>query len=223
MRADLLGTYDGRLRAALAAVQETGTSGFGVRRAEEAAAARGYWRILRGSYAAQRDAGAARRLDAAFGSLVAAASAGRGAPVALRRIDNALEGFRAVPLGPEEQIRRAGQLQRFLELVPIEYDRGVEDGRVTLDFEIQEAITFRDAASSALGDLAPFLLRRDPAATRAAIRLVAGLGVSSRTPPVAGRSPTPRPCGRPRRRRSIAPPRRSPRAGATRGRPPTST
>ena len=148
VRADLLGTYDSRLRAALAAVQETGTSGFGVRRAEEAAAARGYWRILRGSYAAQRDVGAARRLDAAFGSLVAAASAGRGAPVVLRRIDNALEGFRAAPLGPEEQIRRAGQLQRFLELVPIEYDRGVEDGRVTLDFEIQEAITFRDAASS---------------------------------------------------------------------------
>ena len=178
VRADLLGTYDSRLRAALAAVQETGKSGFGVRRAEEAAAAQGYWRILRRSYAAERDAGAARRLDAAFGSLVAAASAGRGAPVTLRWIDNALEGFRAVPLGPEEQIRRAGQLQRFLELVPIEYDRGVENGRVTLDFEIQEAITFRDAASSALGDLAPFLLRRDPAATRAAIRLVAGLGVS---------------------------------------------
>ena len=178
MRADLLGTYDSRLRAALAAVQETGTSGFSVRRAEEAAAARGYWRILRGSYAAQRNMAGAGRLDAAFDALVTAASAGHGAPVTLRRIDKALEGFRAVPLGPEERIRRAGQLQRFLELVPIEYDRGVEDGRVTLDFEIQEAITFRDAASSALDDLVPFLLRRDPAATRAAVKLVAGLGVS---------------------------------------------
>jgi len=178
VRADLLGTYDNRLRAALAAVQETGKSGFGVRRAEEAAAAGGYWRILRPSYAAQRDAGSARRLDTAFGSLVTAATAGRGAPAVLRRIDSALEGFRAVPLSPEERIRRAGQLQRFLELVPIEYARGVEDGRVTLDFEIQEAITFRDAASSALADLVPFLLRRDPAATRTAVRLVAGLGVS---------------------------------------------
>ena len=178
MRADLLGTYDNRLRAALAAVQETGTSGFSVRRAEEAAAARGYWRILRGSYAARRNMAGAGRLDAAFDALVTAASAGHGAPVTLRRIDKALEGFRAVPLGPEERIRRAGQLQRFLELVPIEYDRGVEDGRVTLDFEIQEAITFRDAASSALDDLVPFLLRRDPAATRAAVKLVAGLGVS---------------------------------------------
>jgi high-affinity iron transporter len=178
VRADLLGTYDSRLRAALAAVQEAGTSGFSVRRAEEAAAARGYWRILRGSYAAQRDTAGARRLDTAFDALVTAASAGHDAPVTLRRIDKALEGFRAVPLGPEERIRRAGQLQRFLELVPIEYDRGVEDGRVTLDFEIQEAITFRDAASSALNDLVPYLLRRDPAATRAAVKLVAGLGVS---------------------------------------------
>jgi high-affinity iron transporter len=178
VRADLLGTYDTRLRAALAAVRETGKSGFSIRRAEEASAARGYWRILRGSYAAQRDPGAARRLDADFAFLVAAAAAGRGDPAALRRIDDALESFRAVPLGPEERVHRAGQLQRFLELVPIEYDRGVEDGRVTLDFEIQEAITFRDAASGALDDLVPFLLRRDPQATRAAVRLVAGLGVS---------------------------------------------
>ena len=178
VRADLLATYDNRLRAALAAVEETDKSGFGVRRAEEASAAQGYWRILRGSYAAQRDPGSARRLDTAFDALAAAAAAGRGAPVTLRRIEDALEGFRAVPLGTEERIRRAGQLQRFLELVPIEYARGVEDGRVTLDFEVQEAITFRDAASSALDDLVPFLLRRDPAATRAAVELVAGLGVS---------------------------------------------
>ena len=178
VRADLLGTYDSRLRGALASVRETGKSWFGVRRAEEAAAAQGYWRILRRPYAAQRDARSARRLDAAFGSLVRAALAGHGAPVKLRQIDDALEGFRAVPLSYEERIRRAGQLQRFLELVPIEYDRGVEGGRVKLDFEIQEAITFRDAASSALDDLVPFLLRRDPAATREVVRLVAGLGVS---------------------------------------------
>jgi len=176
IRADLLGTYDGRLRTALGSVAEAGKSGFGVRRAEEAAAARGYWRILRGTYASQRGAGAAEQLDAGFDQLAAAAAGGREAPAALRRIEAALEGFRAVALTPEERLRRAGQLQRFLELVPIEYDRGVEGGRVTLDFEVQEAITFRDAASTALADLVPFLLRRDPQATRAAVRLVAGLG-----------------------------------------------
>jgi high-affinity iron transporter len=176
--ADLLGTYDGRLRAALGGVAEAGRSGFGVRRAEDAAAARAYWRILRGAYATQRGALAAKRLDVAFDRLSVGAADGRSVPEALGRIIAALEGFRAVPLGAGERLRRAGQLQRFLELVPIEYDRGVEDGRVTLDFEVQEAITFRDAAATALDDLAPFLLRRDPASTRAAKRLVAGLGVA---------------------------------------------
>ena len=54
---------------------------------------------------------------------------------------------------PEEEIRRAGQFLRFLALVPIEYGRGVADGRVTLAFEIQEAITFRDGAAQAFADL----------------------------------------------------------------------
>ena len=55
---------------------------------------------------------------------------------------------------------------RFIKLVPVEYGRGVDDGRVTLDFELQEAITFRDGAASALADLAPVLTRRDAAATK---------------------------------------------------------
>jgi high-affinity iron transporter len=176
VRADLLGTYDSRLRTALAGVADATAAGFGVRRAEDAAAALGYWRILRPAYVAQRGEAGARPLDAAFGELAAGASAGRDPASALRRVERALEGFRAVPLTSDERLRRAGQLQRFLELVPIEYDRGVEDGRVTFDFEIQEAITFRDAAAAALADLEPFLLRRDPAATRAAGRLVSELG-----------------------------------------------
>jgi high-affinity iron transporter len=54
-----------------------------------------------------------------------------------RDLEAGLEGFRAAPLAPVEEVRRAGQILRFLALVPIEYDRGVEDGRVTLDFEVQ--------------------------------------------------------------------------------------
>ena len=67
----------------------------------------------------------------------------------------ALAAFRAAPLTEAELVQRAGQLDRFLRLVPIEYGRGVKDGRVTLDFEIQEAVTFRDGAASAFTDLAP--------------------------------------------------------------------
>ena len=45
--------------------------------------------------------------------------------------------------------------------MPIEYDRGVEGTRVTLAFEIQEAISFRNAVAVALADISPELLARD--------------------------------------------------------------
>ena len=77
-----------------------------------------------------------------------------------------LAGFRAAPLSDAELVRRAGQLDRFLRLVPIEYGRGVKDGRVTLDFEIQEAVTFRDGAASAFHDVEAALIARDAASAR---------------------------------------------------------
>jgi high-affinity iron transporter len=45
-----------------------------------------------------------------------------------------------------------------------------------LDFEIQEAITFRDGAAAAFADLESILLRRDPAATRQLKASLATLG-----------------------------------------------
>ena len=73
-----------------------------------------------------------------------------------------LDGFTAAPFTPEEQARRAAQLTRFLELVPVEWDHGTEDGRLTVPFEMQEMTAFIDAAQSALDDLEPELDQRDP-------------------------------------------------------------
>ncbi len=92
--------------------------------------------------------------------------------------------FRATPLSVEEEQRRAGQFQRFLALVPVEYGRGVEDGRVTLDFEVQEAITFRDGAAQAFGDLEPALSKID----RATAARIGELVDSARHRPLAGRT-----------------------------------
>ena len=79
----------------------------------------------------------------------------------------------------EETLRRAGQLDRFLRLVSIEYGRGVSNGRVTKDFEIQEAITFRDGAAAAFADLEPRLLAiATAAATRRVKAALASLGAS---------------------------------------------
>jgi high-affinity iron transporter len=166
VRTDLLDTTDGRIHSALASVAEASSLGFAVRRAESGALALGYWGLLEPAYRAQRGQAATRRAGLALTRLSEAAASGKGVGGALAAAERALEGFRAAPLAPEEQLRRAGQLQRFLKLVPIEYGRGIRDGKVVADFEIQEAITFRDGAASAFGDLEPLLLRRNAAATR---------------------------------------------------------
>ena len=117
--------------------------------------------------------GAARRRPArprptrSSRALVREAAAGA-APAALTRVERALEGFRAAPLAR----RRAAAARRPAPAVRRARARsstaaGVEDGRVALDFEIQEAITFRDGAAAAFADLESILLRRDAAATRA--------------------------------------------------------
>jgi high-affinity iron transporter len=80
-------------------------------------------------------------------------------------VETALSGFRAAPLSPSEQARRAGQMLRFLDLVPVEYRRGVRNGRVAIDLEIREAVTFRDGAAAAFTDLRPLIEARDPATT----------------------------------------------------------
>jgi high-affinity iron transporter len=164
--ADLLDTYDARLRSSLDAVGVAAAAGFDVRRAEAAAAAVGYWEILRPAFRAQRGSAETSKATAALTALRRSALSGIRSTEALARVDRALEGFRAAPLDTSEQVRRAGQLLRFVELVPIEYGRGVDGGRVTADFEIQEAITFRDGAAAAFADLEGILLRRDRAATR---------------------------------------------------------
>jgi high-affinity iron transporter len=178
LRADLLDTYQARLRASLEAADEAVERGFATRWATETALAAGYGAILLDPYRAQRGAEAADRLEQAAEGLAEAGLAGdAGAYEAARAaVDEALEGFRAAPLSAGEEERRAGQFLRFLALVPIEYGRGVEDGRVTLDFEIQEAITFRDGAAQALGDLEAALAERDPQTAQRIGDLVDQLG-----------------------------------------------
>ena len=168
VRRDLLDTYDSRLRTALHGVRDADERGFGATRAEMAALALGYWRIVAPTYGDARGIGAEKALTAAFERLIGARGSAE-----LARIDRALAAFRAAPLTQAELVQRAGQLDRFLRLVPIEYGRGVKDGRVTLDFEIQEAVTFRDGAASAFGDLRPTLTARDPRETQ---QLDAALG-----------------------------------------------
>ena len=165
LRKDLLDAYQARLLTYLDEASQAAERGFEAAFAEQAAIAAGYWRILSPTFRGQRGATAQTTADRHFADLAVAAAASdrrayeRARDAALASID----AFTAAPFTPEEQARRASQLTRFLDLVPVEYDHGTDGDRVTIPFEIQEAIAFTEGAESAFHDLKSPLQERDPA------------------------------------------------------------
>lgn len=164
-RADLLDTCQANLARTLDEIRQAGELGFGYRQAESVGHVLGYWHILRPAYVEQQGAQAAAEADAVFDGLLAA-ELGAGADE-IAAITAIMNSFRAAPLTEDEEARRAGQMLRFLSLVPIEYRRGVRNGQVTLDIEIQEALTFLDGAQAAFGDLRLALDELDAEAAQA--------------------------------------------------------
>lgn len=165
------------MNEALSDLESAAKNGFAVRRAEHAALAEGYFVMLSAAYQEQGGAAALAEARQWFAELRMAASTGQDLSAALAPVKVALHNFRAAPLSPKEQARRAGQLLRYLSLVPVEYGRGVSGGQVTQEIEIQEAVTFRDGAAVALADLQNLLDARDPAKTAQAAELFETLHV----------------------------------------------
>ena len=165
VRKDLLDAYQARLLTYLEDSDQARERGFDAANAETAALAAGYWPILAPEYEHQLGATERKRADAVFERLAAAGLASDEAAFerAGRDAAKALDGFTAAPFTPEEQARRAAQFIRFLDLIPIEWDHGTDDGEVTIPFEIQEAVAFTEGAQSALADLESTLEERDPA------------------------------------------------------------
>ncbi|GAB1471653.1 FTR1 family protein [Chloroflexota bacterium] len=158
IRADMLDTYQARMTESLRELTTADANGFASRRAELAALAEGYFFILSPAYLEQRGDEALTQAQTSFAELrVTAAQNPEQLNQKLSAVESQLNNFRAAPLSPNEQARRAGQLMRFLSLVPVEYARGVVDGRVTKDLEIQEAITFHTGAYAAFTDLKDLL------------------------------------------------------------------
>ena len=153
---------------------------------EAAAQAAGYFEILADRY--EEDRGAAATATAAR-----RAFAGLRAADAARDAIAALRGFTAAPLTLDEQARRAQQLLQFLALVPVEYGRGVNDGKVTKDFEIQEAVAFESGTRAALADLTDALAKRDAAATPARRRRSSPRCRATSTAPPRPRTTSPTP------------------------------
>jgi len=163
---DLLDTFQARLITNLDEAAQAAERGFAGRFAETAAIVHGYWAAIAPEYAEQRNEAERRSTERDFQLLATAGATTdrKGFEAARERVEADLEGFTAAPLTPDEQVNRASQLTRFLDLVPKEYDKGTADGRVTIPFEIQEAVAFMDGVEAAFSDLEPVLLDRDPAA-----------------------------------------------------------
>ena len=177
IQADVLDTYQARMTESLRDLQTADTNGFASRRAELATLAEGYFFILSPAYLEQRGAESLLDVQVAFSDLrTSAIEEPQLLNDNLMDVETALNNFRAAPLSPTEQSRRAGQLLRFLSLVPVEYGRGVVDGRVTRDIEIQEAITFHSGAYAAFSDLRDLLDALDHNQTNRANALFESLG-----------------------------------------------
>ncbi len=173
VRNDLLDTYQANLNEALSDADAAQKQGFAIKQAEQSALAAGYFDLLTDptlstAYADAHGSDAVSSSQALFAALVTAARDQQTDAYTRTRsqIDAALVGFRAAPLSPAEQARRAGQLTRFVSLIPVEYGRGVANGVVLKDIEVQEALTFQSAAQAAFTDLQDILTARDPAATQ---------------------------------------------------------
>jgi high-affinity iron transporter len=163
VQADLLDTYQARLTEQLALLSDA--SILPMRQAEAAGYAWAVWPVLQPAYQEQMGAAAAAHAATQFDSLLDTTRSGDSPQATAIQLTGVLNSFRAAPLTPDEQARRAGQLLRFLALVPVEYGRGVTDGVVMVPFELQEAVTFMKGAQTAFADLRLNLATLDPTTT----------------------------------------------------------
>ena len=162
VRKDLLDAYQSRLVEYLDEAASESERGYEPAVAESLAIASGYWGMLAPEYREQRGAAERDEADREFAALPGFAATPKRVPAAVNRAEALLNHFTAAPFTAEEQARRAQQLIRFIDLIPVEYDHGVSGTEVTTPFEITEGIAFVDAGQSALNDLSPELEKLDP-------------------------------------------------------------
>ncbi|MBI1279969.1 MAG: iron permease [Anaerolineaceae bacterium] len=160
---DLFDTYQAQLTSSLANADDAHKNDFALRRAEEVGLAAGYFNIIASTYGEQRGEAALKQTLQVFNALERTAISGDkyGYELNMQTVQAALKGFRAAPLSETDQARRAGQLIRFVDLVAIEYKRGIRDGVVVKDIEIQEATTFLEASTAAFNDISQTLEKQD--------------------------------------------------------------
>ncbi|MFN8443736.1 MAG: FTR1 family protein [Caldilineaceae bacterium] len=177
VRSDLFDTYQARMIDALREAIEAEGKSFNVRRAELLGLAQGYFAILTPAYRGQKGEQSAAEMTQRFQSLVAAASQSSALSQQISALITDFSSFRAAPLSANDQVRRAGQLLRFLKLVSVEYNRGVANGAVKSDLELREASTFFEGARAAFDDLYPLLSESNPVEAGQSLQRLTTLGL----------------------------------------------
>lgn len=118
VRAELLDTYQGRLRDTLMLADDSVTPDAALTLAEQIGLSAGYFAIIAPAYGLDRGEAALKDLQTDFDHLVNAVTSGDIASYKTIRakIDDALTGFNAAPLTDIELSRMAGQMMRYLTL-----------------------------------------------------------------------------------------------------------
>ena len=138
VRADLLDTYQERLRVALTQGDDASSAGFDAKRAGAASLAAGYFDILSGAYEEQRGTVETRQAEAAFAALAASALAGDDAGYAAARAEvdgsaRPIPGGTALARGAEAPRRSVRAIPRsrtgrvWTRRVEREGDQGLRD------------------------------------------------------------------------------------------------
>lgn len=151
VRDELLSTYDGELKLALARAGDNLAKGQSQRLAGDIGRAEGLAALLSPQLQAALGPEGLAQLRADLDR------AGSGDAASLARAAEALASWSAVALPEAERDRRALLLHRYLGMVWIEYKDGVRDGKVKVALEYHEAALFRDRAAMLFADLRPAL------------------------------------------------------------------
>lgn len=160
---ELLGIYAGELRRAISEARTLLAEGYAVQLAAALSRAQGLHDLLSGNIATRLGPEAALPIAKSFGRLRGPAlPEGETLDGLLADIEASLATYAPASLSGEELDRRVRLLSRFLGLVPVEYERGVRDGEITIPFEYFEAGLFRDRAEMLFGDLGYDIAARSP-------------------------------------------------------------
>lgn len=160
---DLRDAYDFRLRDAFTKLKDTASQNFTTRTAEWAGRAIGYFNILRDDFIAKRGDADATSLAETLANIEQAALVGNMLVVedSLKQAQAVLANYQPVTLTTAEISKRAQLLLLFIDLVQVEYQRGVADGQITIPIEYQEATSFRNQAESLFEELRPHIIAND--------------------------------------------------------------